>query len=137
MGVFSKPSLASGGASPAERLEQGGGTGATRRPFVSLRPELSIISVDEGEVRTEKPKTLVVLLLLVGAAAVLSFLGSYALSDVLVQADIVGKWTAGNDPRPRWMLTSFVVLLGGFTLIGMLARQASNSQLRRIDAIAD
>jgi hypothetical protein len=110
---------------------------ATRRPFVSLRPDMPILSIDEGEVRTGKPQTLLVLLLMVSAAGALSFLGSYALSSVLIEAEVLSPWTAGNDPRPRWLVMSFAGLLGFFGALAAVARQVSRSQLRRIDAMAD
>jgi hypothetical protein len=74
---------------------------------------------------------------LLAASAVLSFLGSYAMSDALVKAEVIPGWPANADPRPRWMLTGFVALTGGFALVGGLARWLAGRQLRSIDAMAD
>jgi len=125
---------------PPAAVNGAGGTPVdivSRRPFMSMRPEFGFVSLDDGEGQSEKPKTLVVLVLLIGAAGVMSFLCSYALSNVLIQADLLTAWKGGVDPRPKWLLMSFAVFLGGFGTLGAVARQMSQSQLKRIDAMAD
>ena len=84
-----------------------------------------------------RPRTVTVLLLLVVAALTLSYLASYAVSDALVNANVLAAWSPGADPRPTWMLKSFLGLCGAFAVIGTLARTASHRQLRRLDALAE
>lgn len=111
---------------------------ATARPFVSMRPEMATLSLDEADAEpAPKSRTCLVLLLLVAAAATLSFLGTYALTNVLVQAEVLAKWPENADPRPRWLALGFTALLGLFLVVGFAARQLSQSQLRQIDAMAD
>ena len=81
------------------------------------------------------PRTLTVLLLLVGGAGALSYLGSYAITGVLAAAEVIPRWPADNDPRPRWLALSFAVLLGGFGLLGGFARWLAGRQIRRIEAM--
>src|SRR5689334_12214220 len=81
------------------------------------------------------PRTITVLLLLVGGAGTLSYLGSYAITTVLAASDLIPRWTPDHDPRPRWMLMSFAILLGGFALLGGVARLLAGRQLRRIEAM--
>src|SRR4051812_25594225 len=55
---------------------------------------------DESPDRILKtPKTLTVLALLVGAAFIFSWLASYAVTDALVAAGVMGGWGHGEDPR--------------------------------------
>ena len=84
-----------------------------------------------------KPKTATVLALLFTAAVTLSYLGAYAISAALVQADIIQKWSYDEDPRPRWMMTGVVGLCLVFGFLGLVARAVSQRQLRRLDAMAD
>jgi hypothetical protein len=80
-----------------------------------------------------RPKTVTVLGLLVGIAAVFSYLGAYAFANALVSAEMLPAWSSGSDPRPRWFAVTFCILLGSFMLIGMIARFISGRQLRTID----
>ena len=84
-----------------------------------------------------RPRTVTVLGFLVAAAAALSYLGSYALTNALLAQDILKPWAPGSDPRPRWLALGFVTLLGVFGLTGVAARVSSSRQLRSIDALAD
>lgn len=83
------------------------------------------------------PRTATVLALLAAAALTFSYLGAYAASDALVAADVLSRWPAGTDPRPRWMLGGFAVLMGLFVVAAVFARFVSRRQLRRIDAMAE
>lgn len=148
MGVLKRESSVDGGISgravstsglPAASAGRDESLPPVGRPYVSMRPEfLSRGSLDDGDERSGTVGgTWVVLLLLVGSAAVISFLASYALGGVLVRAEVLSGWADGNDPRPRWMATGFCVLLGGFGMVGFVARQLSQAQLRRIDRMAE
>lgn len=108
------------------------------RPMISMRPDLSISEeMEDHTALAGAPRTSLVLVLLVLAAGLISFLGAYAVSGVLADADVIARWSPGADPRPRWMATGFVVLLGAFAAIAAVAKVASQSQLRRIDQMAD
>lgn len=82
-------------------------------------------------------KTLPVLLMLVLAAATFSYLSAYAVSDALVSADVLKRWPAGTDPRPRWMAVTFAAVMSCFLVAGTAARALSRRQLRRIDAMSE
>src|SRR5438046_7655830 len=84
-----------------------------------------------------RPRTAVVLGLITFAALALSWLGSYALSNVLLSAGLIAAWPADRDPRPLRMTIGFVslmVVLGG---AAWLFRFFSSRQLNNIDKIAD
>lgn len=80
-----------------------------------------------------RPRTLTVLGLLVGSAAIISYLAAYALTNALVAADFLSRWQPGHDPRPRRMLIGFTALLAVFGSIAGLVRWTSRRQLRSID----
>jgi amino acid permease len=92
----------------------------------------------EVDVYTEvaRPNTLTVLLTLLAAAGLFSWLGAYALTNALISAEAIPPWT-GQDPRPRWMAILFVSILTGFLVIGSIFRFMSSRQLRHIDAMSD
>ena len=75
--------------------------------------------------------------LLATAALTFSYLGAYAVSDALVRADVLPRWPAGADPRPRWMIGGFAVLMGLSLGAAGVARFVSRRHLRRIDAMAE
>ena len=84
-----------------------------------------------------RPNTVSVLIVLMFAACTLSYLIAYAAPGALVSANVLQPWPSYDDPRPRWMVTSFVILLGSFILVMMFFRLLSRLSMRRIDAMAD
>jgi hypothetical protein len=84
-----------------------------------------------------KAHTMNVLVLLLVAAAVFSYLGAYAATNALVAANLLNPWPAGDDPRPRWMLDGFVSLLTLFTGVATFLKWSSGRQLRRLDAMEE
>ncbi|HEV2294393.1 MAG TPA: hypothetical protein VGR35_11085 [Tepidisphaeraceae bacterium] len=84
-----------------------------------------------------RASTAQVLGLLVMMAFALSYLGAYAFTNALLDADILQQWAPGTDPRPRLLAMCFVSLLGLFGVLGFLFRILSSRQLRSIDALAD
>lgn len=82
-----------------------------------------------------RPRTRTVLALLAMTALIFSYLGSYALADALVHAEIVPRWPPDHDPRPKWMIASFAILMSVFVAVGGVARWLSRRQLREIDAM--
>jgi hypothetical protein len=85
------------------------------------------------DILERKPRTITVLGLLVVTSFTFSYLSTYALSKVLVKADILRPISTESDPRPRWLAITFCVLLGTFGLVGAAARQLSRRHLKRID----
>ena len=89
---------------------------------------------DDQELRSNpRPRTTSVLALLAGAALVFSYLISYALSNALVSANLMQRWTPGHDPRPKRMLIGFAATMFFFVIVGVIARFLSKRQLARID----
>lgn len=80
-----------------------------------------------------RPRTTTVLGLLAVAAATLSYLGTYAMANALVAADVLKPWPRDHDPRLRWFTMGFVVLSGLFVGVGYLARRLIARHLRQID----
>jgi hypothetical protein len=84
-----------------------------------------------------KPRTATVLGLLVLTSLTISYVGAYAVSGALKRAEIIRPWPPGTDPRLRWLLIGFVVLLASFGGIAALVRYLSRRQLRQIDEMAE
>jgi len=81
----------------------------------------------------QRPKTATVFGLLVGAAGILSYLGAYAMTNAMVAAELLKPWPRDHDPRLKWFLTGFVVLIGLFGGIGALLRFIGSRHLKQID----
>jgi hypothetical protein len=81
----------------------------------------------------QRPRTATVLGLLVGAAAILSYLGAYAMTNALVAAEVLKPWPREQDPRLRWFLVGFVVLVSLFAAIGAVFRFFGSRHLKQID----
>ena len=84
-----------------------------------------------------RPRTATVVVLLVGAALILSYLAAYAVTNVLVAADVIPDWSRDRDPRPRWMAIGFLTLTGLFVAAGATMRVLSRRQLRSIDQMEE
>lgn len=94
-------------------------------------------AVDSDDVvPLEKPGTAKVLTLLALTSLTFSYLGSYAVAGALVSAEVIRPWSAGTDPRPKWLAIGFCSLLATFILLGGVVRCLSRRQLRRIDEMA-
>ena len=84
----------------------------------------------------QRPKTYTVLALLALTALTFSYLGAYAVYNALVSAQVVQPF-AGRDPRPRWLLVAFCVLMLVFMVAGEIFRRIHKSDMRAIDAMAE
>jgi len=82
-------------------------------------------------------RTSTVLVFLAAFAVMASWLGVYAVTNALVSADLMSGWAHEADPRPRWMLNTFLIVFGACAALATAFRFLSNRQLRRIDAMAD
>lgn len=83
------------------------------------------------------PRSGTVLVFLAAAAIIFSYIGCYAVTNALVAANMMGEFSPGSDPRPRWMITTFGVLFGVFIVFAGLFRLTNARQMRRIDSIAN
>ena len=63
--------------------------------------------------------------------------GSQDATNALVAANMLGEFSQGSDPRPRWMMTAFLSLFAAFIVGGGLFRLMNSRQMRRIDSIAN
>lgn len=81
----------------------------------------------------ERPKTATVVGLLIAAAMIISYLSSYAVANAMVAADVVKPWPADSDPRPKWFIIGFIILITLFGGIAMAARQLSALQMKKFD----
>ena len=78
-------------------------------------------------------RTLTVIVLLLIAAMVFSYLGAFAVTDALVKADLIESWPVQHDPRMRWMMTGFGYCVGSFFVIAVLMKWSSWRQMRSLD----
>lgn len=84
-----------------------------------------------------RPRTVSVLTVLMVTAVVLSYLVSYALPHALVAANAMQPWPAYADPRPRWMVLCFTVLLSTFVVLMGIFYLLNALQVRRIDSMVE
>lgn len=93
---------------------------------------------DDGEPgEPPKPKIAAVLGLLVLAALTFSYLGAYAGTNALVNAQMMPPISHEHDPRLRWALSSFVIIMALFGVVALLLRLVSRWQFQRIDKMLD
>jgi hypothetical protein len=92
--------------------------------------------MDDESMQQRTSRTSTTLVFLASFAIIASYLGCYAVTNALVTAGLISPFT-GEDPRPRWMLNSFLGIFGGFGVLAVLFRWMSNRQLRRIDDMAN
>ncbi|HEY1685416.1 MAG TPA: hypothetical protein VGG19_11680 [Tepidisphaeraceae bacterium] len=90
---------------------------------------------DENHYRYSFLFTLAVVILLLLAAGVFSYLWAYALSDALVAGHLMSPLESGTDPRPQQMQLAFEVILGVLAFITISLKWLSYRHLRRIDAM--
>lgn len=83
------------------------------------------------------PRTTTVLVFLAAFAVMASYLCIYAGTNALVSSNLLPAFPPGADPRPRWMVNTFVATFSVFAFFGLLFRWLSLRQLRRIDALAE
>jgi hypothetical protein len=83
------------------------------------------------------PRTLSVLGLLALTALTFSYLGSYAITNALVSEHVIQPWTRTHDPRPKWLITGFCVLMLTFMIAGEFLRRWGRSDFKAIDEMAD
>jgi hypothetical protein len=103
----------------------------------AMNPDVEALSDEEGVLAVAKPNTVTVLGLLALTSLTFSYLGAYAVSGALVQAEVLHRWQPGSDPRPKWLVAGFVLLLTAFVGIGGLARFLSRRELRHIDEMSE
>jgi hypothetical protein len=103
----------------------------------AVNPDVEAPSDFEGAPPVTKPKLATVIGLLALTSLTFSYLGAYAVSGALVQAEVLHRWQPGHDPRPKWLVAGFVLLLTAFVGIGGLARFLSRRELRHIDKMSE
>lgn len=84
-----------------------------------------------------KPSTITVLLLLAATAAVVSYLGAYALRDALARANLLHPAAGARDMRLFWAVVTFTAQMAAFLCVALVMRVLSWRQFRRIDQISD
>jgi uncharacterized BrkB/YihY/UPF0761 family membrane protein len=95
------------------------------------------VESDQATAMAPKPNTLAVLSLLVLAAAIFSYLGAYAATNALASAEIIRPISHDHDPRLRWALSGFVVLMVFFGMLALVFRIIGRRQVRKIDRMIE
>lgn len=81
-----------------------------------------------------KPRAITVIGLFIAAAALISYLVTYAFTDALVKAEFFTQWQPGHDPRPKRFIIGFAGLCGLFSsLAGFMRLIGRNHQDRDED----
>jgi len=93
---------------------------------------------DQDIIQSEQPpRTLTVLGLLALTALTFSYLGAYAVTNALVAANVIQPWSHGHDPRFRWLVTGFCILMLVFMSAGEFLRRWGKSDFKAIDEMAE
>ena len=103
----------------------------------AVNPDVEAPDGDGAAAAGPKPNTVAVLGLLALTSLTFSYLGAYAVSGALVQAEVLHRWGPDADPRPKWLAVGFCVLLLAFMCVGAVARHLSRRELRQIDEMGD
>ncbi|HEY7118670.1 MAG TPA: hypothetical protein VH475_18920 [Tepidisphaeraceae bacterium] len=94
--------------------------------------------IEQDTIAAERPpRTLTVLGMLALTSLTFSYLGTYAMTNTLVAQHLIQPWTHGHDPRPRWLITWFCVLMLAFMGIGEFLRRWGRSDFKAIDEMAN
>ena len=97
---------------------------------------MSSLDLDQ-DTQPQAPRTATVLVILAAFAIIISYLGVYAVTNALIASDVIPAWRSDYDPRPGWMVKSFVGLFTLFGVICALFSVSSKRQFRRIDRMLD
>jgi hypothetical protein len=97
----------------------------------------STFDPDDPAPPAKSPRAITVIGLLAAAALLFSYLGAYKVSAALVNADLISPWSTGSDPRPKWLVIGFLVIIATCAAVGVIMRLASCRSLRDIDRIAN
>ena len=101
-------------------------------------PVIDVMDVEiEKLPEAKRPRTGTVIALLSIAAATFSYLGAYAVTGALAQANVIRPLSRNPDPRPIWALASFCTMMLGSLLMALMMRYLSYRQNRRIDQIGE
>jgi hypothetical protein len=103
----------------------------------AINPDVEALSDFEGAVPIPKPKLATVIGLLALTSLTFSYLAAYAVSGALVQAEVLHRWQPGHDPRPKWLVAGFFLLLTAFVGVGGVARFLSRRHLKQIDEMSE
>jgi hypothetical protein len=103
----------------------------------AVNPDFEALSDFEGAAPIGKPNIAAVIGLLALTSLTFSYLGAYAVAGALVQAEVLHRWQPGHDPRPKWLVAGFFLLLTAFGGVGGLARFLSRRELRHIDKMSE
>ena len=99
--------------------------------------QIAMIEPDNIVAAERPPRTLSVLGLLALTSLTFSYLGSYALTNALVSEHLIQPWSRTHDPRPRWLITWFCVLMLVFVVAGEFLRRWGRSDFQAIDDMAN
>src|SRR5438445_11531040 len=97
---------------------------------------MEIMLEDENKPGLKPPRTMTVVVFLAVFAIVLSWISCYAVPNALVAAEVLKPFGHEADPRPRWLVTAFVVIFAASGLLGMLLEWRYRRRLRRDDSTA-
>ncbi len=83
----------------------------------------------------KKPSSALVLGVIAGAAALLSWLGCYAVVGVLQRNELMQAFAPDHDPRLGWFLRSFCLLLASFAVLALAAHFWARRHMHLMDAL--
>ena len=92
---------------------------------------------ETGEIVLAKPRTGVVVILLLAAAVTISWLGSFALMNVLVSVNMMTQWPPGRDPRMHMFGLEFISMVTVFVGVHVIVRLIGALQMRKMDTAGD
>ena len=102
---------------------------------------MEIMLEDEDKPGMKPPRTMTVMVFLAAFAVVMSWISCYAVPNALIAADVLKPFGHEADPRPRWMVTAFVIIFAASSILGsalgVVALSDSNQAVRINADLAD
>ena len=84
-----------------------------------------------------RPRTLIVLAIILLATLSFSYLIAYAVTSALAAQGLLAPFPRPHDPRPRWMVCIFVATVAVLLIVAILFRRSSRRQMMTIDALSE
>jgi hypothetical protein len=91
----------------------------------------------DNDLSPKAPRLRTVIVFVAAFAIIVSWLGTYGVTNALVATDVIKPFPVGADPRGKWMLNAFGAIFASFTTLALLFQWTSWRQMKQIDEMAN